>query len=236
MSLFVLSPDTVWNRGLLNFSTAPRKILQRGTVLPRRDASFGFWMRTIFENQLLRYSIILLPFLAAGLIWPQLALPLGSAPIFMLIAIGFVEMRVLRRARKHRDGLISEADAARVLDTLQFRGRRILAEFAARRSLESGVIYLVVEQSDMARIAPLTVVSIQLDHGKSRLVALSAQERALIRAQLFDADLTEQQLLLTNLREDVFLRSVAFEARGVSAHARLAAFLDKAPEAETAPT
>ncbi|MCY4181140.1 MAG: hypothetical protein OXC60_11530 [Litoreibacter sp.] len=227
MSLFVLSPDTVWNPSLLKFSTAPRKILQRGTVLPRRDVSWGFLARTIFENQLLRFSIILLPFLAAGFIWPQLALPLGSAPIFMLIAIGFVEMRLLRTARHKREGLVSEAEAARALDTLQFRGRRILAELAARRGIENGVLYLVVEQSDMARIPPLTIVSLQLDEGKSRLSPLSAEERALIREGLFDEEFTEAQLLLANLRDDLFLRSVMYEARAVSAHARLAAYLNQ---------
>ncbi|WP_299970250.1 hypothetical protein [uncultured Roseobacter sp.] len=229
MSLFVLSPDTVWNPGILSFPTAPRKILERGMILPRRDVSWGFIGRVIVENQVLRFFVALLPFGVAAVVWPAAALPVSQAPIAMLIVIGFVELRVLRIPREKRESMATEAEAARALDTLQFRGRRILAQFAARRGIETGTIYLVIEQSDMVRIPPMTVVSLQLDHGTSRLIPLSAEERALIRDTLFDAEFTERQLHLANQREGVTLRSVAFEARGVSAHARLAAFLD-APE------
>ncbi|MEL6958853.1 MAG: hypothetical protein AAGL89_07895 [Pseudomonadota bacterium] len=234
MSVLVLSPETVWNRGLLTFPTAPRKILQRGIVLPRGRVGLGVWARSLFESQVLRFSVTLIPFIAAGIIWPQLALPLGSAPILMLIAIGLVEMRVLRIPRHKRAMIATDADAARALDTLNFRGRRILSEIAARRGIERGVIYLVVEQSDLARIAPLTVVSVQTDEGRSRLVPLDAGERAFIEGGLFDAEFTEGQLHAANLREGISLRSVSFEARGVSAHARLAAFLDATPRQDAA--
>ncbi|MEL6793991.1 MAG: hypothetical protein AAFP78_11080, partial [Pseudomonadota bacterium] len=58
---------------------------------------------------------------------------------------------------------------------------------------------------------------------------LDEGERALIRETLFDDDFTERQLHLANTREGKFMRSVAFDARGVTAHARLAAILDKPP-------
>lgn len=235
MSLFVLSPDVVWNPGVLKFPTAPRKILERGMVLPRRDVSWGFAARVLLENQLLRFLLALLPFGIAPLVWPETALPISSAPIAMLITLGFVELRVLRIPQHKREGVTTDAEAARTLDTLNFRGRRILAKLAAKRGIQAGTIYLVVEQSDMARLPPLTIASLQLNEGKSRLAPLNAEERTIIRDGLFDTDFTERQLLLANLREGVSMRSVAFEARGVSAQARLAAFLDTPPAEVEAP-
>ena len=233
MSLFVLSHDTVWNPGLLKIPNAPRKIMQRGTILPRRDVTWGFIGRTIFENQALRFLVPLLPFCIAALIWPALALPFSGSPTVMLIIIAIIEMRVLRIPRHKRADITTEAEATRALDTLNFRGRRILAELAAKRGIQTGAVYLVVEQSDIARVTPMTVVSVQLDQGKERLMNLTAEERAMIRDQLFDAEFKETDLLLANLREGVHFRTVSFEARGVSAHARLAAFLDQ-PQAQPA--
>ncbi len=236
MSLFILSPDVVWNPSVLNFPTAPRKILERGLILPRRDVSWGFIARAIFESQVLRFVIALLPFGIAAIAWPAAALPISQAPLIMLVTIGIVELRVLRIPREKRKQMATEADAARTLDSLNFRGRRILAQLAASRGIETGMIYLVVEQSDMVRVPPMTIVSLQLDEGKSRLVPLTAEERAIIRDGLFDDDFTERDLFLANQREGQPFRSVAFEARGVSAHARLAAFLDASdkPEGATA--
>ena len=231
MSLFVLSPDVVWNPGVLNFPTAPRKILERGMILPRRDVTWGFVARAVFESQVLRFVIALLPFGIAAILWPGAALPISQAPLLMLVAIGIIELRVLRVPRAKRQEMTTEAAAARALDSLNFRGRRILAQLAASKGIETGTIYLVVEQSDMVRVPPLTIASLQLDEGKSRLVPLTAEERAIIRDGLFDDDFTERDLFLANQREGVAFRSVAYDARGVSAHARLAAFLDNtAPE------
>lgn len=230
MSLLVLSPDTVVNQSILSFSTAPRKILQRGMILPRRTAKLSVRFRFIVESQLVRYAVTLSPFLAVGLIWRDLALALGSAPVFMLAAIGLVEMRLLRIPVAKRGTITTEAEAARTLDTLTFRGRRVLTELAARRGMDSGTLYLVIEQSDLVRIPPLTIVSLQSDTGKSRLIPVNDAERAVITEGLFDADFTEEALARANQREGVFLRSVAFEARSVSAHARLAAFLDNPPQ------
>lgn len=233
MSLFVLAPEVVWNPAILKFSSAPRKILQRGLLFPKGEAGAGLKFRLVVESQFVRYFVTLIPFIAAGVTWPQLALPLGSAPILMLIAIGLVELRLLRIPAHQRAAVMSEAEAARVLDTLTFRGRRVLTELAARRGVEAGTLYLVIEQSDLARIPPLTLVSLQCDAGKSRLVPLTAADRAVVRAELFDAGFTEAALAQANQREGVFFRSVAFEARGVSAHARLAAVLDQPAEAAT---
>ena len=236
MSLLVLTPETVWNRGSLEFSTAPRKILERGMILPRREFTWRLLARIILENQVIRFSTALLPFVVAMLIWRDLALPISQAPVLMFLVVGLVEMKVLHIPRDKRDHVTTEDAAARALDMLAYRGRRILAQIAATRSVQTGVLYLVVEQSELARVPPLTVVSVQADHGTPRLVPLSAAEREIVRHGLFDAEFTEQHLLKANLRDGVGIRSVAFEARGVSAHARLAALLEKpqdVPEAAT---
>lgn len=231
-----MSPETVWNPSALEFPTAPRKILERISILPRREFSWSLLARVIFENQFLRYMTALLPFIIAMLIWRDMALPISQAPLPMFIAIGIVEMRVLRVPRAKRDAVTTEAEAARALDTLAFRGRGILAKIAAGRGLQTGALYLVVEQSELAKVPPLTVVSVQLDSGKSRLLPLTSAERDMIRQDLFDADFTERALHLANLRENEQMRSVAFEARGVSAHARLAAFLEQNPAPQKAQT
>ncbi|MEO0780942.1 MAG: hypothetical protein AAFZ46_04220 [Pseudomonadota bacterium] len=224
--MFVLSPDTVWNPSILDFPTAPRKILERGLILPRRDVSWGFIFRMIFESQVLRCVVTLLPFVIAAILWPDAALPISQAPLLMLFLVGVVELRVLRVPRDKRKDMATEAEAARALDSLNFRGRRILAQLAAGRGIETGTIYLVVEQSDMVRVPPMTIASLQLDEGKSRLAPLTAEERAVIREGLFDEEFTERDLFKANIRENQPFRSVSFEARGVSAHARLAAYLE----------
>ena len=56
-------------------------------------------------------------------------------------------------------------------------GQGTWAEVSLRQAIETGTIYLVVEQSDLARVPPLTIVSVHLDHGASRLLPLSAEER-----------------------------------------------------------
>jgi hypothetical protein len=97
--------------------------------------------------------------------------------------------------------------------------------------MSEGVLRLVVEQSELARVAPLTLVSVQTDQPKPRLLSLDAADRAVL-AGLFDADLTERDLLAVNHRDDLYVRDIAQEARAVSAHARLAALLENREAAE----
>jgi len=234
MPAFVLTPDTVWNPGALDFRTAPRKILERIAVLPRREAGWRVVLRVILENQLLRYTTALLPFIVAMLIWPELALPISQAPLPMLLVIGVVELKVLRISKDKRARLISEDDAARALDTLAFRGRAILSKIAAKHTDIKGELFLVIDQSEMANVPPLTVISVQLSEGKTRLMPLGPDERQLIRDDLFDDTFSERDLHRTNMRDNTFMRSVAFNTRGVTAHARLAAILNE-PKTEAAP-
>lgn len=234
MPSFVLTPHTVWNPGAMAFSSAPRKILDRIAILPRREAGLAVVLRVILENQLLRYTTALLPFIIAMLIWPHLALPISQAPLPMLLVIGVVELKVLRMSKEKRQRLITEDDAARLLDVLAFRGRAILSKLAAKYPDLDGELYLVIDQSEMANVPPLTLISVQTSQGKTRMVALDGADRQLIREDLFDAAFSERDLHRVNLREDTFLRTVAFNTKGVTAHARLAAMLNT-PQPQEAP-
>jgi hypothetical protein len=141
--------------------------------------------------------------------------------------IGVVEFRVLRMSKAARQRLVDGDEAARRLDTLAFRARACLRKIAAKRGLTEGTLHLVIEQSDFARVSPLTFVTVQTDSPSPQVVTLDRDEIAILRDGLFDADLTERDLLAVNLRQETYLRDIAQEARAVSAHARLAAFMEK---------
>ncbi|ULB10370.1 hypothetical protein ORIO_10720 [Cereibacter azotoformans] len=220
--MFIVSPSTVWNRSALETRQVPRRIFGRVLLLPRRGFPLRLIWRIVFETQMLRFLAVLAPFVVAMLIWRQSALAIAQAPLLMIVAILFVETNVLRIPKERREKIIDRAEADRGLDLLQVRGRTILTRIAARRKLERGVLHLVIEQSDMAHITPLTFVSVQSEAGPE-IVRLSREEEAMIRKTLFEAPLSERKLLRINLLENVFLRDVTLDMRGVSAHARLAA-------------
>ena len=231
--MLVLTRDTLLNPGILQTRTVPRRFLRRVGVWPR-GAGIGAWVRIVFEGQFLRYIIALTPFVAIMFVWQDAALPVAHAPLPMVALIIFVEMRVLRVSDAARKRLVGEDEAARRLDTLAFRARALLREIAARKGLEEGALHLVVEQSDLARIAPLTLVTVQSATPRPHVLDLDAEERALIRERLFDRDLTEAALLEVNQAQKTFLRDIRQEARAVSAHARLAAWIEKDRAASTA--
>ena len=76
----------------------------------------------------------------------------------------------------------------------------------------------------MARIAPLTFVSVQSDQGPE-VLSLTAAEAALIRATLFGDWLDERLLQKINLRASEPLRDEVLQVRAVSDHLRLAAMM-----------
>jgi hypothetical protein len=84
---------------------------------------------------------------------------------------------------------------------------------------------LVAEQSELARVTPLTLVSVQSAVPEPHVMDLDVEDRAILQDTLFDADLTERMLHDANMREGQPIREVRIEARSVSAHARLAAAL-----------
>ncbi|MDJ0820400.1 MAG: hypothetical protein QNJ09_01150 [Paracoccaceae bacterium] len=225
----ILTLDTLRNPAILETRSLPRRFLGRVMPLPRR-AGWRNVVRLIFEIQILRYLSVLLPFVIAMLVWPNLAFPLAQAPLAMIVVIAFVEVKLLSLSDTARERLMSEDDAERVLDTLRLRARQVLSRIAARHDLAEGELHLVVEQSEMARVPPLTLVSVQADT-PARLLRLDAGDRAEL-AQLFEGDLSERDLHHANLRMNDFLRMVALETRGVSAHQRLAARLQQRREKE----
>lgn len=222
--MFIVSPATVWNPAALETRQLPRRIVGRVVVLPRRGLPPGLLWRLIFETQVLRFLAVLAPFVVAMFIWPQSAIAIAQAPLFMIVAIMFVETNVLRIPKERRAALIARDEADRGLDLLQVRARALLTRIAARRQLAQGTLHLVVEQSDMAYITPLTYVSVQSEDGPE-VLSLDPEEEALIRQGLFGDGLSERLLLRINLSENEFLRDIALDLRSVSAHARLAAMM-----------
>lgn len=183
-------------------------------------------LRLIFEVQALRYVLPLIPFVIAMFVWPHLALPIAQAPILMVLVVGFFEMRLLAVKREEREKLITEVDMASTLDALRFNATRLLTRLAARRGLTSGELLLVIEQSQLARIAPLTLVSIQQREPAPKVLTLDTDERQMIREGVFDAQLTERKLHLVGLRENENLRTIALDTATISAHARMTALLE----------
>lgn len=225
--MLIVTPDTVTNPTLLEMRQVPRRFLGRGILWPRRGGSARLVARTIFEVEILRYLGALLPFVAAALIWQQYALAIAQAPLIMIIVVYFVEMKLLRVPPPRRAGLIDAGDAERGLDLLQVRAQAILTKIAAGRGLGEGRLHLVVEQSDLARLAPLTYVSVQTEPVSDRpeVLRLTDAERALIFGTLFQPPLDERRLHLIGLARDEGLHDLVLEAQAVSAHARLAALL-----------
>lgn len=222
--MFILTPKTIWNPGVLETRSLPKRIFGRVHIRPRRGASFGFRLRLLFEVQIFRYLLALAPVIVAALIWQEHALAISQAPVLMFGLIFLVEGRVLRVPKARRAAVASLAEQERGLDVLRAQGRAILTKIAAGRGLTDGRLLLVVEQSDMLRLAPLTLVSVQSDDGP-RVLTLSLEEEALIREGLFQPPLDERRLLRISVAQDEGLHNVELEAKAVSAHARLAALM-----------
>ena len=220
--MLIVTRDTLANPGILKVRHLPRRFIERVVVWPRRGSP-GLVARTLAEFQFLRYCTWLAPLVVVALIWRDTALPLSQGPVLMVVLVVWIEMRVLRvsparRARMNRDA------AARTVDLLNVQARAALTRIAAGRGMRAGGLTLVVEQSPLRLLPPLTYVSVQAAD-PARVVELDAGERAVLEAELFRGALTERALLRANTADNVFLREVALDARGVSAHARLAAAL-----------
>jgi hypothetical protein len=223
--MLIMTDATISNRGILQTNSLPRKFLGRVQVIPR-GGGLRLWLRILFEMEVLRFLVPLLPFVAVPLFSREWAMPVMQAPLVMVIIVAWVELRVMRPTTAARERGVSADEGARRLDTLTFRARAILRTLAARHDLTEGQLHLVIEQSELGRVSPLTLVSVQTDQPKPRLLKLDEPDRATL-ATLFDQTLTERDLLAVNHRDRLYLRTITQEARAVSAHARLAAFLDK---------
>lgn len=222
--MLILTHDTLRNPAILKVRQLPRKFFGRVTVRPRVWTGWPDAFRRLIEFQAVRYTLSLSPLIAIGALWNVAALPIAQAPILMIAIIWWVEMRLLRVPAKQRADLIDPAEAARGLDLLKVQSRDVLTRIAALREMKVGQLHLVVEQSQLWRLAPLTYVSIQSEDGPE-VLRLSVQEREIIEARLFQGKLTEGVLQRINQAQNTFLRDTGFDARGVSAHARLEAAL-----------
>jgi hypothetical protein len=226
--MFVVTPSTVVDSRSLRLRRVGAQMLGRGLrVVPRRPLTRGVFWRIVFDQAPLRYIMALSPFPIAMLIRPDLALAISQAPLLMFAVVFMVESTILSVSTpEKRRRLIDETDAARGLDQLNLRARDVLARIAAGRGMEREELHLVVEQSGLARVPVLTLVSIQVPDeagGRPELLDLDETEHALLHERLFDSEFDERRLHRINLAENRFVRDVAFEARTVSAHARLMA-------------
>lgn len=224
--MLIITDATLLNPGVLETRSLPKKFFGRTVILPR-GAGLLVWVRLTVEVQALRYLVTLLPFALAPVVFRNLAMPVMEAPALMLMWVSVVELRVLRLSKAARAAGVSEDEAARRLDILSFRARACLRRIAARHDMADGALRLVIEQSELARIGPLTLISVQTDIPDPHLLPLDATDRSVLHAGLFDEAFTERDLLAVNHREDVYLRDIVQEARAVSAHGRMAAFLEK---------
>jgi hypothetical protein len=224
--MLVVAPDTIVNTGVLETRSLPKKFLGRVQLVPRGGGA-RLWLRFVVEMQFVRYMVALVPFIAIPLLSTDLALPVTQAPLAMLVVIALIELKVLRLSTSARERLMPQDEAERRVEAFAFRAKAALRRIAARRGIAEGELTLVLEQSELARVAPLTLVSVQSASPEPHVVDLDEGDRAILTETLFDADLTERGLHAANLRQDVAIREVRIEARGVSAHARLAAWLDR---------
>ena len=223
--MLIVTEATIANRGILQTTSLPKRFLGRVQIIPR-GGGFRIWLRLLTEMELLRFLVALLPFVLVPVFSPDMAMPVMQAPLIMVVVVAWVEMRVLRPTKAARAIAVDADEAARRLDTLAFRARASLRRIAARHEVTEGQLQLVIEQSELTRIPPLTLVSVQANLPKPHILALDSEDRKTLSG-LFDAVLSERDLLAVNHRDGVYVRAIAQEARAVSAHARLAAFLDK---------
>lgn len=225
--MFIVSPLTVLNPAAVETRYIPRRFLARSLLIPARGATLSLALRMVFEVEMLRYLTALLPFVVAALIWRDKALAIAQAPVLMFMAIYAVEMRFLRLTPAARKTFLNPGEADRVLDLLRARTVTILTRIAAGRGLTQGILHLVVEQSDLYRITPLTLVSVQSEDGPD-LLRLTPDEEGLIRATLFQPPLTERALHRITLGRNEQVHAMPFDPASISAHARLAALMAKA--------
>ncbi len=228
--MFIVTPKTVNASAALKMKQVPRKFVNRVSLFPRPGQGQGTTLRMVFEVQTFRYTLPLLPFLAIGLTWQNTALALAQAPILMVLLIGMVEMKLLRLSPKARAALIDETGAERGLDLLRVRSVSLLTRVAAGQGITSGMMHMVVEQSELARLPPLTYVSVQFEPegGGPVFLDLTKAEMAMIREELLAAPLDEQELYRINMMQGKSLRMTSFDPAQVSAHARLAALMGSA--------
>jgi hypothetical protein len=223
--LHVVTPSTVSSRSATKIRKVPRALFGHGlSLLPSGAMGTSIYWRMMMEVSFLRYCAALAPFPLLMVAFPEMALPIGQAPALMFLVVYLVESRVLSVDNpERRCRLMPEEEAERGADIAKTRGREILTRIAAKRGLKAGELHLVIEQSALARVPPVTIVSVQSPDPEPQVLELDEEEQALIRETLFDRDFTEERMHISSLALGRFLHDVTLEARSVSAHARLEA-------------
>lgn len=219
--MFIITRASLSNPAALEFRQIPRKFLGLASVWPRyRD--WRLKLRLVFEREPLRYVAALAPFAVLAMVWTDSALAIAQAPALMVLVVYAVEMRVLRPTPAARAALLDDADRDRALDLLADRGRKLLTRIAAGRRMAQGQLHLVIEQSELARVAPLTLVTVQWSEGPA-IVDLTPAETALIHDGLFAPPLTEVAMQRLSLARNETIHTVALDLATIPAHARMAA-------------
>lgn len=216
--IFVLAPSTILNRWTLKAPRLPKLMLaEAGRPWPRRLVlSSAFWRMTA-ESPILRNAAVVAPIPAAIMGAPDLVTAsLALSPILLFLML-FAEGNVVPvRARA------GEADNAdRVLDLLRLRGRLALTRIAAGRGILQGRLTLVVEQSTLARLPPITLVSVK-SAADNNVIDLTRDEQKVLRDGLFGEGLDEGALKRVNLLQKTPVREITLDVASISAHARLA--------------
>ena len=221
----ILSSETLANpKSVFETRRLPKKFLGRGfQIWPKRWLTQKVFWRLVFEQSLPRYVAALIPFAAAAIIWPHLALPISQAPLLMFGVVYLIEVQFLSASTPdQRKALLDPVAAARGLDLLRVRARKILTEIAAGHPDIDKPLHLVIETSGLLRVTPLSLVSVQVEGDpRPAFLDLTSQERAIVEETLFDDDLTEDLLRLINASQNTFVRDEVLEPDSVSAHARL---------------
>jgi len=222
--LHIVTPSTA-SKSAMKIRKVPRPLFGHGqALLPAGATGRKIYWRMLMEISFLRYCAALTPFPLAMLIFPEAALPIGQFPAVMFLVVYLVESRVLSVDNPdRRRRLMPEEEAERGADIAMARGREILTRIAAKRGQKAGELHLVIEQSALARIPPLTVVSLQSADPEPTVLEIDEDEQEIIRETLFDQDFTEERMHITSLALGRFLHDVTLDARSVSAHARLEA-------------
>ncbi len=230
---FVVTPSSVRSVARLNLRRVGAQMLGRGfRVVPRGAGTGRVFARILFDQAPFRYALALSPFPIAMLIRPDLALAISQAPLLMFAIVVLIESSLLAISTPAKRRKLIEASAAdRGLDMLQQRATQALSRLAAGRGLTTERLHLVVEQSGLARVPVLTLVSVQQEAAttgeRPELLDLDAAEREALVSALFDESLSEALLHRINLYENKFIRVTAFEATAVTAHARLQAMAER---------
>ena len=219
------TPNRPTPDSLTRQTTSPLYINRFGLGLrPVLSPDRAIYWRFFLEKSFPRYMAALLPFIIAMLIWPGSALAISQAPVPMFVLIYLVETRVLSIPNdKARKRLMSADGAAEAYDRLRHRADTALTKLGAKRGYQSGSLALGLEQSRMARVPPLTFLSVQLEGADPPLLALTAEEEAELLAALFNDAFGERDVARLNQFENVFFRSFTLDPAGISAHARMKA-------------